>query len=93
VADGEDGNLNEKDRIGIMLEEYKALRAETVARTTMQAQINYALGAGAITVIGLVVVYHKLMAGIVMVVILLILSFLVSNSFPPCFLGDILQDF
>ena len=58
MVDGDGSGLNEKDRIGIMLEEYKALRAEIVARKISQAQLNAAFGAGAITVIGLTYSYH-----------------------------------
>jgi hypothetical protein len=65
--------LNEKERIGIILEEYRALRAEIVARTTMQAQINSGIGAGFITITGFMVVYNVL-AGVLMILLLSILS-------------------
>jgi hypothetical protein len=78
MADG-DGSLNEKDRIGIMLEEYKALRAEIVARTTMQAQLSAAFGAGAITVFGLMFAYHYYWIGSIMIGLLLVVLYLVSD--------------
>ena len=68
MADGNGGGLNEKDRIGIMLEEYKALRAEIVARTTMQAQLTSAFGAGVITVICLTFSYHIFKVGPIMII-------------------------
>jgi hypothetical protein len=74
-----DGSLNEKDRIGIMLEEYKALRAEIVARTTMQAQLSAAFGAGAITVFGLMFANDLIIIGSIMIILLLGLFYLVSN--------------
>jgi hypothetical protein len=78
MADGNGGGLNEKDRIGITLEEYKALRAEIVARTTMQAQLTSAFGAGVITVIGLTFSYHIFKVGPIMIILLLGLFCLVS---------------
>ena len=83
MADGEDGNLGglgEKDRINIILEEYKAPRAEVVARTTMQAQLNAAFCAGVITVIGVMLANHVVIIGSIMIVLLLGLWYLVSIS-------------
>jgi uncharacterized membrane protein len=76
MADGEDGNLGglgEKERIDIILEEYKALRAEVVARTTMQSQRNAAFGAGIITVLGLMFANKIIMIWFIVIIFLLIL--------------------
>jgi len=81
MAEGGNGNLsglNEKERINIILEEYKALRAEVVARTTMQVQIYSVFGAGVITVIGLMVVYKIIIGGFIMLCLLSILSTIIS---------------
>ena len=58
--------MDAKDKIAIILEEYKTLRQEVLQRTTMLNQIYTGAGAVAAAILGIMIQYGAIAAGIVM---------------------------
>ncbi|HUE11596.1 MAG TPA: hypothetical protein VMQ54_11685 [Steroidobacteraceae bacterium] len=58
--------MEAKDKIAVLLEEYKSLRQEVLQRTTMLNQIYTGGGAVAAGILGLMVQYKTIAAGIAM---------------------------
>jgi len=69
-------DLSEKDKINIILEEYKALRAEILMRTTIQTQVLAAFGAAGISIVGVSIAYRMLLFCVVMTVLLSLIAWM-----------------
>ena len=76
MVDGETeavDKLSNKDRVLIILEEYKTLRAEILQKTTIINSLYVAAGTALLTIVGVSVVSGSLLAGLILIPLLLIL--------------------